>query len=95
MSTSTVTTIRFLEIKSEPGPAKYVKIVDIPVDPKGPDYVAIINQAAKADRLPDPVPARATVRVPKAGLDIDLGASTGTMAFAVRLPSFTARPASI
>ncbi len=61
MSTSTVTTIRFLEVDSKPGAAKYVKIVEIPVDPNGPGYVAIINQAAGLDELPPPS-ARAGTR---------------------------------
>lgn len=76
-----VTTLRFLEIDSAPGPGRYCRIVD--VDVNGQDYRTVIERAVDRDRLPD----GAEVTPAKTGLDLGMGRATGTIAFAVRLPA--------
>lgn len=83
-ATTKVTTLRFLEIDGTPGPARYRRIVD--VDVNGQDYRAVFDRAVARDRLPE----GAEVTPPASGLDIDLARATGSIAFAVRLPDFSA-----
>ena len=100
---SAVAKVRLCEVLSENGPAKYRATGDIVL--KGDDYAEVVSRLAQADRTSgsgfDWSIAGADTERPgqpagsRDGLDLNLGAETGVIAVAFRLPPPDAIPGLI
>lgn len=77
--TTKASRIRFLEIAGAPSLTTYSKVID--VDASSEDYLTIIDRAVSARA----VPGGTEIHGLHDGLDLDLGRSSGIMAFVFRL----------